>query len=84
MDQIEITKKIASVIVGIGTSKIVGAIIQNNVSPESIIDKVTVIGASLVIGAMAKDATKSYSDAKIDEAVLFWKTHVKHEEVPTT
>jgi hypothetical protein len=71
MDKIDITKKIATFIVGVGTGKIAGAIISNNISPDGIIEKVTVVSAAFVIGAMAGDATKQYTGAKIDEAVAF-------------
>ena len=77
MDKLEITKKVAGFIVGTGTTKIVYAIIHNNIDPEKITDKVTVISASVVIGGMAKDATKSYTDAKIDELATFYDEHIK-------
>lgn len=76
MTKLQIAKQIASTIVGIGTTKIVSAIIQNNITPDKVIDKVTVVGASVVIGSMAADATKTYTDAKIDEAVAWWKKTV--------
>lgn len=54
-------------IVGIGTGKIVGGVIKNNISPETLIDKVTVTAAAWVIGAMATKATKTHTDEMIDE-----------------
>lgn len=77
MDALDITKKAASFIVGAGTGKIVAAIIQDNVDPEKIHEKVEVIAAGVVIGAMAKDATKHYTDAKIDEYAELYRVHVK-------
>lgn len=56
-------------IVGIGTTKIVRTIIENNVEPETTKDKVTVGMASVAIGMMAADATKKYTNTFIDEAV---------------
>lgn len=71
MDKIDITKKISSFVVGMGTGKIVTAVIGANVPTDSIIEKITVYSAGVVIGMMAKDATKQYTDVKIDEAVAF-------------
>jgi len=60
-------KLVASTVVGIGTGKIVSGIIRNNVSAETLIDKVTILGASWVLGGMASKATKTYTDESIDE-----------------
>lgn len=77
MDSLDITKKVASFIVAAGTGKIVTAIIQNNVEPEKIYQKVEIIAAGIVIGGMAKDATKTYTDAKIDEYATIYREHIK-------
>lgn len=72
MNKLEITKKVATFVVGVGTSKIAQSIIQNNVSTDTVIAKVTVNSAALVIGMMASEATKKFTNAKIDEyASLF-------------
>lgn len=71
-----IAKKTASFVVGAGTSQIVKGIIKNNTSPEKTVDMVAIAGASVVIGAMAADATRSYTDAKFDAAVSWWKENV--------
>lgn len=73
MTRLEITKKIASTVVGMGTGKIIGGIISNNIPPGGIVTKITVVVASLVIGMMVTDATTKYTDAKIDEVVAMWK-----------
>jgi hypothetical protein len=77
MDKLDITKKVAAFLVGAGTSKIVTDIIKNNSAPENLYSKVTVVGAGVVIGMMASDATKEYTGAKIDEAALWWKQNVR-------
>lgn len=69
MQKLEIAKSIAAIIVGAGTSRITNGIISNNVSTENAIDKVTVTGASIVIGAMAGKATKSATNDMVDEIV---------------
>lgn len=76
MDYIAITKKIVSTIIGIGTTKIVAGIIENNVDTDPIAAKVTVGAASVVIGYAASDFTSSYTDAKIDEALVWWTENV--------
>lgn len=62
-------KFVASGVVGLGTSKIVAGIIKNNVTPETLIDKVSVAAAAWTISAMAAAATKKYTDEAIDDTV---------------
>lgn len=73
IDGIGITKKVVGIVVGAGVSKIAHAIIQNNISPEKVIDKITVVSASVVLGSMAREATKEYTDRQIDNAVTAYK-----------
>lgn len=62
-----ITKIIASAIVGVGTTKLVSQIINNNIdSPEKLADKVEIAVASAVVGTMAVEQTKSWTNTKID------------------
>lgn len=85
MTKIEFAKKVATLIVGMGTTKIVSDVIKNNVEPSNVAEKVTIFAGSMVIGSMASDATKSYTDAKIDAAITWWRQNVsKTEEVPTS
>lgn len=69
MDKIQIAKIVTSTIVGMGTSRIAGQIVKNNVVPKNVIDKVTIVGASVVIGSMASAATKAHTGEIIDEMV---------------
>jgi hypothetical protein len=69
IDKIRIAKGVATFIVGAGTTKIVKSIIQNNTDPEKLVDRVEIAAASVVIGAMAADATRRYTDNMIDELV---------------
>jgi uncharacterized membrane protein YebE (DUF533 family) len=74
MNQIDITKKAVGFVVGMGVGTIVKTIIATHVAPETTVQKVTVYAGATVIGAMAKDASKSYTDDQIDQAVeLFSK-----------
>ncbi len=66
---IKAVKLVVSGVVGIGTGKIVGGVIKNHVTPENLVDKVTVTAASWVIAAMATKATKDYTGEMIDETV---------------
>lgn len=72
MTKLDLTKLVAQIIVGSGTGTIVGSIIRNNVSIETTTDKVKVASASIVIGAMAGDATCQYTNDKIDAAAAWW------------
>lgn len=73
MNKLDITKKVAGFVVGSGVAKIVNDIIANNITIEHAYQKVTVIAGAAVIGMMAKDATKAYTDTTIDECVQEWK-----------
>lgn len=79
MTKLDCTKAVVTFIVGAGTTKIVSSIVQNNTARESIIDKVTVTAGSVVLGMMAADATKLYTNAKIDAAAAWWKENVTNK-----
>lgn len=69
MNALDIAKYTASMVVGIGTSKITHSIINNNVARETVIDQVTIAAGSLVIGSVVADVTKKHLDDKINGAV---------------
>ena len=73
---VNIAKLATSTVVGVGTSRIVKAIITNNVArgDMSLIEETTVIASSYVLGAMAADATKKYTDAKVEAAAAWLQT----------
>jgi hypothetical protein len=73
----DIAKTVAAAVVGYGVSEIVKTIIQNNVQPKKIHVIVSVFCGSAILGMMAADASKNYTDAKIDEIVSFWNKKVK-------
>lgn len=69
MTKTELTKRITSVIVGIGTARIVRRTVENNVPIESTTDKVTITAGTWALGGIAADATKKYTDDFIDKIV---------------
>lgn len=71
MKKIEILKKAVSMIVSVGTAKIVKGIIESNVTTETITDKVTVAAASAAIGGAVGELTSEYTSNQIDEIVAF-------------
>jgi hypothetical protein len=73
LKKIELVKKTVSLIVGIGTAKIVHEIIKNNVDTESVTSKVTVTAASTAIGGAVSELTQQYTDRQIDEIVDFFQ-----------
>lgn len=80
MKSVAIAKKIVTTIVGIGTTKIIKDIIENNVDTDTAIQKVTVGSASVAIGYAVSETTSEYTDRKIDEAVAFWQKHVTNRK----
>lgn len=69
MKKIEILKKAVTMVVGVGTAKIIREIIMNNVDTESVTSKVTVTAASTAIGGAVSEMTKQYTDHQIDQLV---------------
>lgn len=67
-------------IVGLGVAKIVRSFIKENTTPKGIKDKVTMRAGSLVMGAMAADSAKSYTDAKIDKWYDAWEENAKNSK----
>lgn len=72
MNKSKVVKFVARFAVGAGTQNITKSIIQNNVATDNIYTKITVTAASIVIGAMATDATKAYTDEKVDEMIALF------------
>ena len=64
---LSVVKFAVSGVVGIGTGKIVHSVIRNHVTPETLVDKVSIISAGWVIAAMATKATKEHSDEIISD-----------------
>lgn len=60
-------KTVVSFVVGSGTTKLVGDIIENNTDYEDKTDKVRVYAASTVLGWMVADAATKYTDRLVDE-----------------
>ena len=73
MTKTDIAKAAVGYVVAAGTSLIVKGFIENNTSPETLIQKVTVTAASIAIGGMAKDATRKYTDQQIDKLIELWE-----------
>lgn len=80
MNFLPLAKKIVSTVVGLGTSMIVHDIIANNVDTSTAPRKVAVGSASAMIGMMAADATKDYTDRQIDELVALWNKYTNSNE----
>jgi hypothetical protein len=73
MTKTSIAKKAVSVVIGVGVTHIVSGIISSTTEAEKATDRVAVYASSWVLGAMAVEATKKYTDAKIDRLVALWK-----------
>lgn len=83
MDSIVIAKKVTSLVVGVGVTKIVRAIIKNNVTPENVIDQVTITAAAMVLGGIVANVSQKYTDSKIDELVKFWNENLRPKKEET-
>ena len=78
-NKIDIVKTVVGFVAGCGASVIVRTIIHKNVDTEDerLHTRAAITAGSIAIGAMAADATRKYTDAKIDEAVEWWDENIK-------
>lgn len=72
MTKTQIAKIAVGAIVGSGTTTIVSSIIKNNTQPENVKDQITIAAGGVVIGMMAAQATRKYSDEMIDDITKWW------------
>jgi hypothetical protein len=77
MGYIPIAKKAVSFIVGAGVKTIITTIIKDNVEPDNLAQKVTVVAGTLVVAGIVADASSKYTDAKIDACVNFYNEKIK-------
>ena len=76
MTKTEIAKAVSTFVVGQTTASVVREIIKNNTDPKKVTDTVAVLVASYVIGAIAADSAKKWTDSKIDELIAKWQKFV--------
>jgi hypothetical protein len=74
-DKIALAKKIVSLGVGFCVQKAVRNIISNNseTDDDSLSDQAQIVVASYVLGGMAADYSRNFTDARVDDAVALWK-----------
>lgn len=67
MNKLTAVKFVARLVVGAGTTTISKSIINNNVEPSNLVEQISTAVASVVIGSMAAEATKSHTERQIDQ-----------------
>lgn len=72
MNKLKAFKFVARIVVGAGTTTISNNIIRNNVTPTNLIEQISVGVASVVIGSMASEATRSHTEHQIDQLADAW------------
>lgn len=77
MTKLDITKIVVTTVVGIGASRIAQNICLSNSPMESMPDKVMAHSAALVVGMMASEVTRKYTNAKIDELAGWYNSNIK-------
>lgn len=80
MTKLELTKTVATIIVGSGTTKIVGQVVRNNTDPKNLSEQIQIAAGTVAIGALAADVTKAYTGAKIDAAAAWWQKNIKKND----
>jgi hypothetical protein len=76
MTKTTLAKRVVALVVGLGTAKVVKEIIKNNTDAKNVTDQAAIVIAGYVIGAIAADATKEWTDAKIDRLIAWWMDNV--------
>lgn len=69
MTKTDLLKSVSSFVVATTTGTVVKEIIKNNIDPQTVAAKAACLIASYVLGAIAADAGKKWTDAKIDELI---------------
>lgn len=77
MTKIELAKKAVSIVVSVGTGRIVGQVIKSNTHPENVVDIVTMSAGAYALGGLVGAETAKYTDGQIDAAVKWWNDNVK-------
>jgi hypothetical protein len=80
LEPIKVVKFATNLVVGAGTTKIVHAIISNNVQPENIIDKVVIYAGTAALTGLSVQRSKEFTGAKIDEYVSEWHDRTKDKK----
>lgn len=76
--KIDIVKTAVGFVVGVGASRIARNIIEKNTDEEERLhNRAAVASTQIVVGLMAAEAARSYTDRKIDEAVEWWDENIK-------
>lgn len=75
MSKLDMTKKVAKIVVGWSTAWTVGNVIANNTNPENKFRKAEAVVGGVVIGSIVADHAEDHIDRKIDDiAALFQGT----------
>lgn len=82
LKKIELLKRTVSLIVGVGTAKIIHDFIARNVDTSTVYQKVTVTAASTAIGGAVAELTQQYTDRQIDEMAAFFQK-IANRQNPT-
>jgi hypothetical protein len=78
MIKIDTVKAVVGLVAGYGASRIAKMVIEKNTEDEERLhNRAAVFSAEVVIGMAVADATRRYTDAKIDEAVEWWNENIK-------
>lgn len=82
MNKTNILKFVTNGVVTVGVGRIANSIIANNISPEKASHKVEVIAGTVVLCGIVKDASRTYTDAKIDSYIAAWNKIKNRVEEP--
>jgi len=62
-----LTKNITTTVVGLGSTRIVRTVVQNNVPTTNIYQKITVGAATVALGGLVSAATREETNRQVDE-----------------
>lgn len=76
MTKTKLAKNAAAIVVGVTTAKVVKQIIKNNTQYDNVTDQAAIVIAGYVLGAIAADAAKDWTDDKVDKLIAWWTANV--------
>lgn len=72
MEKRKITKLAINLVVGASAGYVIGSILKNNVTADTIPQKIKAQVGGYVLGAMVSERASSWTDAKVDAVFAWW------------
>ena len=80
MDKIKLVKDVVSLVVGVSVGHAATSIVNNNLNPRNVRERIEIAVAGYVIGAMVADAARDWCGNQIDDLVNWYDKTFKNKD----